>query len=113
MASVHLLVLLHGMWGNTDHLAELERIATETHESSSVDGISLHILKAETIKHESTYDGIDWGGERVAKEVRDDHFKSRPLYQTHLLRSCKLWTTWPLMESESSVSLSLATALVA
>ena len=29
----------------------------------------LHILVAETNKDDGTYDGIDWGGERVAVEV--------------------------------------------
>jgi len=69
MTAIHLLVLVHGMWGNPEHLAELARIAEETHTSTNTDGTSLHILRAETIKDESTYDGVDWGGERVAKEV--------------------------------------------
>ena len=33
------------------------------------DGTVLHVLKAESIRDNSTYDGVDWGGERVAKEV--------------------------------------------
>lgn len=70
MANIHLLVLIHGMWGNTTHLSELERIARETHERGSSDGTTLHVLLAETIREDSTYDGVDWGGERVAKEVR-------------------------------------------
>jgi hypothetical protein len=32
--------------------------------------IKLEVLVAETNKDESTYDGIDWGGERVAEEIR-------------------------------------------
>ncbi|KAF9006091.1 putative serine esterase-domain-containing protein [Cyathus striatus] len=71
MSSVHLLVLIHGMWGHPVHLAELHRIARETYENPSADGIQLEILLAETNSEESTYDGIDWGGERVAQEVRD------------------------------------------
>ncbi|KAJ3515181.1 hypothetical protein NLJ89_g1925 [Agrocybe chaxingu] len=69
MAETHLLVLVHGMWGNPGHLAELARIARETHAAEATDGMSLHILVAETIREDSTYDGADWGGERVASEV--------------------------------------------
>jgi hypothetical protein len=32
--------------------------------------IKFEVLVAETNKDESTYDGIDWGGERVAEEIR-------------------------------------------
>ena len=70
---VHLLVLIHGMWGNPGHLAELRRIMEETRcqESSKKGpgGEKLHILVAETNRDDGTYDGIDWGGERVAEEV--------------------------------------------
>lgn len=58
------------MWGNPGHLAELARIIRETYASPGPDGIQLEVLLAETNREESTYDGIDWGGERVAKEVR-------------------------------------------
>ncbi|KAF8966350.1 lipid particle protein [Flammula alnicola] len=71
MTAIHLLVLIHGMWGNPEHLAELAHIARETHDSASSDGTTLHILVAETIREESTYDGIDWGGEQIAREVVD------------------------------------------
>jgi len=69
MTAIHLLVLVHGMWGNPDHLSELARIARETYSEPSSDGTSLHVLLAETIRDDSTYDGVDWGGERVAAEV--------------------------------------------
>lgn len=69
MTSVHLLVLIHGMWGNPAHLAELNRVITETYATPSSDGIELQVLLAEKNREESTYDGIDWGGERVAQEV--------------------------------------------
>ncbi|KAJ7043596.1 DUF676-domain-containing protein [Mycena alexandri] len=62
--ATHLLVLVHGMWGNPNHLAELDRIVKETIPDSA-----LHVLRAETNKDDSTYDGIDWGGERVAEEI--------------------------------------------
>lgn len=68
--SVHLLVLVHGMWGSPQHLAELARIARETYSEPSADGTSLQVMLAETNREDSTYDGMDWGGERVAQEVR-------------------------------------------
>ncbi len=80
--SVHLLVLIHGMWGNPSHLAELLRIMTETRcqadSHKGPGGESLHILVAETNRDDGTYDGIDWGGERVTEEVRQGtHGSSR------------------------------------
>ncbi|KAJ6493567.1 DUF676-domain-containing protein [Mycena vitilis] len=62
--SSHLLVLVHGMWGNPGHLAELNRIVKDT-----IPDPDFHVLLAETNKEDSTYDGIDWGGERVAEEI--------------------------------------------
>jgi hypothetical protein len=80
------------MWGNPRHLAELLRIMQETKGAEAVQGddtpaTRLEILVAETTRacgglsdywatlmsgaeDEGTYDGIDWGGERVAQEVR-------------------------------------------
>ena len=37
--------------------------------SAGQDGATLHVMLPETNKDESTYDGIDWGGERVAAEA--------------------------------------------
>ena len=69
MDKIHLLVLVHGMWGNPMHLTELARAAREAYSVPSEDGTTLHILVAETVRGDSTYDGIDWGGERVAAEM--------------------------------------------
>jgi hypothetical protein len=66
---VHLLVLIHGMWGNPDHLSELARIIREEKGATHAD-LELRVLVAQTNSGESTYDGIDWGGERVAEEVQ-------------------------------------------
>ena len=70
---IHLLVLIHGMWGNPSHLAEMRRIMEETRGKADSErgprGERLHILMAETNRDDGTYDGIDWGGERVAEEV--------------------------------------------
>ncbi|TDL21805.1 DUF676-domain-containing protein [Rickenella mellea] len=74
-SNVHLLVLIHGMWGNPTNLAELDRIVTEVHGKREAgtddDGETpqLEVLVAQTNRDESTYDGIDWGGERIAEEV--------------------------------------------
>lgn len=70
MTNIHLLVLIHGMWGKPSHVAELARVVRETHEKKGADGTLLHVLQVETVREGSTYDGVDWGGERVAKEVR-------------------------------------------
>lgn len=70
---VHLLVLIHGMWGNPVHLSEMRRVMEERRGQAESEkgpgGEQLHVLVAETNKDDSTYDGIDWGGERVAEEV--------------------------------------------
>ncbi|KAF9500073.1 DUF676-domain-containing protein [Pleurotus eryngii] len=65
---IHLLVLIHGMWGNPSHLAELMRVAQEKKDPND-EGVILHVISAETNRDGSTYDGIDWGGERVAEEI--------------------------------------------
>lgn len=82
MSTIHLLVLIHGMWGHPGHLAELHRIAEETYSEPLEDGGRLEILLPETNRENSTYDGIDWGGERVTKEVR-----SKPSLMCNLLTS--------------------------
>ncbi|KAJ7066600.1 putative serine esterase-domain-containing protein [Mycena amicta] len=60
----HLLVITHGMWGHPNHVGELDRMIKETHP-----GPQLHVLRPQTNREENTYDGIDWGGERVAEEI--------------------------------------------
>jgi Putative serine esterase (DUF676) len=71
---VHLLVLIHGMWGNPSHLASMHRIIEQSRINESSDDpnvAELYVMLPETNRDESTYDGIDWGGERVATEVSD------------------------------------------
>lgn len=70
MSDVHLLVLIHGMWGNPSHLAHVNKIIREVKGEVEDGDVKLEVLVAETNKDESTYDGIDWGGERVAEEIR-------------------------------------------
>jgi hypothetical protein len=60
------------MWGGPQNLASMHRIMkeTRTHGASiDLDGAELHVMLPETNQAESTYDGIDWGGERVAAEA--------------------------------------------
>ena len=45
------------------------RIIQEVKGKSNDVSSKLHVLLAEANKDAHTYDGIDWGGERVAQEV--------------------------------------------
>jgi Putative serine esterase (DUF676) len=76
--STHLLVLIHGMWGNPDHLAEMRRIIIEKFSHDADDDLHLEVLVSQTNRGKSTYDGIDWGGERITEEVGSSAYtKSR------------------------------------
>ncbi|KAL4065871.1 putative serine esterase-domain-containing protein [Scleroderma yunnanense] len=78
MANLHLLVLIHGMWGNPAHLTRMQEIIQQTMgaiENSGSEPIELVVLVAQTNRDEWTYDGIDWGGERVAEEVMNEVMK--------------------------------------
>ncbi|KAF8578210.1 DUF676-domain-containing protein [Ramaria rubella] len=73
--SIHLLVCIHGLWGNPDHLAELARVVRAKYPTSASSDIcdpeiALDILVAKSNAENCTYDGVDWGAERVADEVR-------------------------------------------
>ncbi|KIO20637.1 hypothetical protein M407DRAFT_220150 [Tulasnella calospora MUT 4182] len=57
------------MWGEPRHVSRLAEVVKETH-SAAEDGVELDVLVAETNSDGNTYDGIDWGAERVIKEVR-------------------------------------------
>jgi len=75
---VHLLVVVHGMWGNPSHLAEASRFIREKADkrvkeiqNDSNDGqAEFNVLVAQANQQGSTYDGIDWGSERIADEVK-------------------------------------------
>ncbi|KAF1849410.1 lipase/serine esteras-like protein [Cucurbitaria berberidis CBS 394.84] len=60
----HLCVLVHGLWGNPEHLKYLSTTLRERFPEDKV-----HILVAKRNAGSFTYDGIDTGGERVADEV--------------------------------------------
>ena len=74
LLSVHFLVLIHGMWGNPSQLSELARIIRDEQEDSSKD-IELEVFMPETNSGDSTYDGVDWGGERLAEEVWNQYIQ--------------------------------------
>lgn len=68
--TVHLVVLVHGMWGNPVHLAEMDRTIRDTRGSEpGPAGEQLRTLVAKSNSESGTYDGVDWGAERVAQEV--------------------------------------------
>ncbi|CAK7271572.1 hypothetical protein SEPCBS57363_004693 [Sporothrix epigloea] len=62
----HLCVLVHGLWGQPEHLGS---VAAALREAYSED--QLHILVAKSNSGYYTYDGIDTGGERVCLEIED------------------------------------------
>lgn len=75
-SEIHLLVLIHGMWGSPSHLASAARVIEEVKGRGSqlVDtgAPDLHVLVAVTNAEDHTYDGIDNGGERVAQEIYEE-----------------------------------------
>jgi hypothetical protein len=48
----------------------MHRIITENYGATEDSGVQLEVLVAQANRDKSTYDGIDWGGERIAEEVR-------------------------------------------
>ena len=62
------------MWGSCEHLRELANTITQVHSTSrtsSAEGpdVELDVLLAQSNQSAQTYDGIDWGAERVTREV--------------------------------------------
>lgn len=60
----HLCVLVHGLWGNPEHLKYASTSLRERYPEDK-----LHVLVAKRNAGSFTYDGADTGGERVADEV--------------------------------------------
>jgi len=77
---VHLLVILHGLWGTRNHiryLAEsaLEHTARQNAPRSRDDkgeDVKLVVLNAKLNENTNTYDGIDLCAERVLNEVDEE-----------------------------------------
>ena len=62
---VHLLIIIHGLWGTPDHVAHL----ADTIAQRASDQIQLEIFRPEQIQWTNTYDGIDFCAEKVAQEL--------------------------------------------
>ncbi|KAK0616098.1 putative serine esterase-domain-containing protein [Bombardia bombarda] len=63
----HLVVLVHGLWGNPNHMAQVAKTLRAHHSRDEV-----HILVAKRNSGSFTYDGIELGGERVCLEIEDE-----------------------------------------
>jgi hypothetical protein len=70
----HLCVLVHGLWGNPNHLNYLRETLQSQHPEDR-----LHILVAKSNADSFTYDGIEVGGERITNEIEQ---RIRELEQT-------------------------------
>ncbi|KAL6711451.1 hypothetical protein ACN47E_004385 [Coniothyrium glycines] len=62
----HLCVLVHGLWGNPDHLKSLSGSLRERYSEDK-----LHVLVTKRNAGSFTYDGADTGGERAALEIEE------------------------------------------
>ncbi|KAK4506808.1 hypothetical protein PRZ48_000541 [Zasmidium cellare] len=60
----HLAVLIHGFWGNPNHLSHLRDTLQRQHPDDR-----LYILVAKSNSDNQTYDGIEVGGERIVNEI--------------------------------------------
>lgn len=82
MPSVHLITIIHGLYGSHDNLlqaqTELERAYTSSDDKGKLQVV---VLNAKGIKGSLTYDGIDVGAYSVAKEVSDEDVVARLPHQ--------------------------------
>ncbi|KXX73747.1 putative lipase ROG1 [Madurella mycetomatis] len=63
----HLCVLVHGLWGNPNHMASVAKALRDQYPPEK-----LHILVAKRNSGSFTYDGIELGGERVCLEIEEE-----------------------------------------
>ncbi|KAG9234212.1 putative serine esterase-domain-containing protein [Amylocarpus encephaloides] len=63
----HLCVLVHGLWGNPNHLEVVAKSLRAAYPQEH-----LHILVAKRNSGSFTYDGIELGGERVCQEIEEE-----------------------------------------
>ncbi|KAL2142231.1 hypothetical protein VTI28DRAFT_1429 [Corynascus sepedonium] len=63
----HLCVLVHGLWGNPNHMASVAKALRAQHPADRV-----YILVAKRNSGSFTYDGIELGGERVCAEIEEE-----------------------------------------
>ncbi|KAF3940318.1 hypothetical protein ABW19_dt0200961 [Dactylella cylindrospora] len=62
----HLVVLVHGLWGNPSHMEYLADTIKSRYDDSQ---LIVHVAAKNSGNH--TYDGIELGGERLAREIED------------------------------------------
>ncbi|KAI0875418.1 putative serine esterase-domain-containing protein [Hypoxylon argillaceum] len=63
----HLCVLVHGLWGNPNHMKQVATAIRATYPEDQ-----LHLLLAKRNSGNYTYDGIELGGERVCVEIEEE-----------------------------------------
>jgi hypothetical protein len=63
----HLCVLVHGLWGNPKHLANVAKALRARYSPDE-----LYLLLARRNSGSFTYDGIERGGERVCAEIEEE-----------------------------------------
>jgi hypothetical protein len=72
---VHIIVLVHGLWGDVTHLKVMEDTLLEafSHPASSssppTTGVDVRILRVKGNQNDKTYDGIDINASRVVEEL--------------------------------------------
>ncbi|KAI3405707.2 hypothetical protein KGF56_001313 [Candida oxycetoniae] len=71
MVDYHLVILVHGIWGNSSHLAYIEKQFNEHFEATTTTTKGDNILVYKTTTHAGylTYDGIDINGKRISDEI--------------------------------------------
>ncbi|KAK1754494.1 putative serine esterase-domain-containing protein [Echria macrotheca] len=63
----HLVVLVHGLWGNPEHMGSIAKKLREQYPPDQV-----YILVAKRNSGSFTYDGVELGGERVCVEIEEE-----------------------------------------
>lgn len=67
MVDYHLVILVHGVWGNSTHLAYIEKQIKDNIDPK--DGTKIYTHKTGSHQGYLTYDGIDVNGKRISDEV--------------------------------------------
>ncbi|CAH7673006.1 putative serine esterase-domain-containing protein, partial [Phakopsora pachyrhizi] len=68
LSPIHLVVIIHGLWGTPDHVSYLSKSLSRIRPSSSTQP-RLEIFVPSCIQWTHTYDGIDFCAERVANDL--------------------------------------------
>ncbi|KAI1140489.1 DUF676-domain-containing protein [Hypoxylon sp. FL0543] len=67
LAADHLCVLVHGLWGNPNHMRSIAKALRDAYSEDK-----LYLLVAKRNSGSFTYDGIERGGERVCLEIEEE-----------------------------------------